>query len=149
MCEKTNHPLFAFFTQIGILEQLSRTLLEARLPDGITVSHFSVLNHLIRVSDGRTPVELSRAFQQPKTTITHVLSGLVKRNYVVFRSNPADKRSKTVWLTDEGRQFREDSILALSPDFEELLQKIDESEITKILPELNRIREIMDEMRNG
>lgn len=35
--------VFAFFNEVGIIQQLSRALFEARLPDGLTVPHFSVL----------------------------------------------------------------------------------------------------------
>ena len=56
---------FQFFTEAGILAQLSRALFEARLPEGFTLSQFTVLNHLTRVKDGRTPLELARAFQVP------------------------------------------------------------------------------------
>ncbi|MGB0499456.1 MAG: MarR family transcriptional regulator, partial [Rubricella sp.] len=46
---------FALFNEIGIIAQLSRALFEARLDDGITLPHFTVLNHLVRVGDGATP----------------------------------------------------------------------------------------------
>jgi hypothetical protein len=65
--------LFPLFNEIGIIEQLSRARFEARLPQGVTGPHFSVLNHLMRVADGRTPLELARAFQVPKTTLSHTL----------------------------------------------------------------------------
>ena len=95
---------FEFFNEIGIIEQLSRTLFEGRLPRGVLVSHFSILNHLIRVADGRTPLELARAFQVPKTTMSHSLGLLTKRGWVEMRPNPSDARSKCVWITQAGRQ---------------------------------------------
>jgi len=66
----------AFFLEVGILAQLSRTLFSLRLPPGISVSQFTVLNHLVRVRDGGTPLELARAFQVPKTSMTHSLNVL-------------------------------------------------------------------------
>ena len=74
-----NADFFNFFNEIGIIAQLSRTLLEARLPDGMTAMHFFIVNHLIRVADGRTPLDLARAFQVPKTSMTHSLAGLERR----------------------------------------------------------------------
>ena len=32
---------FAFFNEIGIISQLSRTMMEARMPDGLSMAHFS------------------------------------------------------------------------------------------------------------
>ena len=47
--------LFQLFNEIGIIGQLSRAMFEARLPDGLLLTHFTVINHLIRVKDGQTP----------------------------------------------------------------------------------------------
>jgi len=98
--------VFQFFKEISILEQLSRSILQARLPSGILVSHFSVLNSLVNVEDGRTPLELARAFQVAKTTMTHTLAGLEKARFVEMREHEEDARSKRVWITKQGRQFR-------------------------------------------
>ena len=105
MDDKTAQILFRFFNEIGIIEQLSRAQLEARLPDGMIAPHFAVLNHLTRVRDGQTPLALARAFQVPKTTMTHTLKGLEQHRLVEMRPNPEDGRSKRVWLTDQGRQY--------------------------------------------
>ena len=44
--------IFALFNEIGIIEQLSRTLFQARLEDGLTVQQFSMLSHLDASKDG-------------------------------------------------------------------------------------------------
>ena len=108
--------IFAFFNEVGILNQLATTLFNKRLPDGVTVAHFSVLNHLIRVRDGQTPLTLASAFQVPKTTMTHTLLGLEARGLVETRPNPKDGRSKQVWLTPTGRAFRDEAIGLLAGD---------------------------------
>lgn len=56
---------FQLFIEIGIFEQLSRTSLQSPMPDGVLVSLFTVLNHLVRVQDGCTPREIASAFQIP------------------------------------------------------------------------------------
>ena len=71
-------PYFAFFNEVGIINQLTTTLLEEALPKGMIAPHFQVLNHLVRLGDGRTPLQMARAFQVPKTSMTHTLSGLEK-----------------------------------------------------------------------
>ena len=141
--------IFPVFTEIGIIEQLSRSLLEARLPKGLISPHFSVLNHLTRVADGRTPVELARAFQVPKTSMTHTIAGLEKHGLVDVRPNPNDGRSKCVWLTDAGRALRRDVIAALAPDFAELAAGFDMDKLNAILPVLIELRIFMDNQRNA
>ncbi len=139
---------FAFFNEIGIISQLSRAFMEARLPDGLLLPHFSVCNHLLRVKDGQTPLALAKAFQVPKTTMTHTLSGLEKRNLVELKPNPKDGRSKCVWITDAGRTFRDATIQSLGPDFAVLAQSITPEELRQALPILTKVRQILDEARD-
>jgi DNA-binding MarR family transcriptional regulator len=115
------------------------------LPKGLLASHFSVLNHPIRVSDGRTPLELATAFQVPKTTLSHTLGLLEKRGWIEMRPNPGDGRSKRVWITDAGRACRDEAIAALAPD---IAAAIDLSEVEALLPRLQVLRRHMDEARN-
>ncbi|MCJ8297516.1 MAG: MarR family transcriptional regulator [Pseudomonadales bacterium] len=147
--DKQTLPLyFELFTEIGIIQQLSRALLEARLPQGFLQSHFSVLNHLIRVQDGRTPLEIARAFQVAKTTMTHTLSGLEKHGLIEMRPNPKDGRSKCVWLTDQGREFRQESIEKLGLAMTDLAEHFDPDKIAQILPTLKELRIYLDENRD-
>lgn len=141
--------VFAFFNEVGILAQLSRALFEARLPAGVTVAHFSVLNHLIRVADGQTPLQLARAFQVPKTSMTHTLAGLEDRGMIEMRPNPRDGRSKQVWLTERGRTFRDEAVRLLAPDIQALSGRIDPGRIAEILPDLAHIRQVLDAYRDA
>ena len=140
---------FEIFNDIGIIEQLSRALLEARLPHGLIAPHFTVLNHLTRVQDGRTPMEMARAFQVPKTSMTHTLKVLEKHGLVETRANPQDGRSKRVWLTDAGRKVRSDVIAALGPDFAKLAAEFDTNKLRAIKPVLTDLRIFLDQARDG
>ncbi|EEE44074.1 MarR family winged helix-turn-helix transcriptional regulator [Roseibium alexandrii] len=148
MDNASRHTLFSFFNEIGIIAQLSRAAMEARLPKGLTLPHFSVINHLIRVKDGQTPLALAKAFQVPKTTMTHTLSGLLDHGLVDMRPNPKDGRSKTVWLTEAGRQFRETAIRSIDPDMSAIKSAIPEEKIAEILPILAEVRSFMDAYRD-
>lgn len=138
---------FALFNEIGIIAQLSRALFEARLPDGLLLPHFSVINHMVRLGDGKTPLDLARAFQVPKTTMTHTLSILDKHGFVLMAPNPEDGRSKCVFLTDAGRRFRADAINALGPDLQAMSAEISEDAVVSVLPRLEEIRKYLDSNR--
>ncbi len=140
---------FGVFTEIAIIEQLSRAMLEARLPKGLISSHFAILNHLMRTQDGRTPMELARAFQLPKTSVTHTVAVLEKRGLVQVRPNPNDRRSKCVWLTDAGRALIDETIAALKPDYMALADGFDHTKLLKIIPTLRELRELLDHHRNA
>ncbi|MEO9877018.1 MAG: MarR family transcriptional regulator [Anderseniella sp.] len=148
MDDKTRSTYFTFFNEIGIISQLSRAILESRLPDGMLVSHFSVLNHLIRVEDGRTPQDISRAFQVPKTSMTHTLAVLEKHNLVEMKPNPKDGRSKNVWITAMGREFRDHAIAGMDPDIERLSTLLAGIDVAALSEHLAGIRKIMDASRN-
>lgn len=138
---------FRLFNEVGIIEQLSRAMFEARLPDGVLLSQFSVLNHLMRVEDGRTPLELARAFQMPKTTMTHVLGQLEKRAWIEMRPNPDDKRSKRVWTTEAGRAFRLEAIGSLGADMVGMRDAFAADKIAPLVEGLAEIRVWLDGQR--
>ena len=139
---------FVLFNEIGIIEQLIRNLLEKKLPKGFLISHFSVLNHLIRVKDGQTPLVMARAFQVPKTTMTHTLAVLERHQLIDIRPNPDDRRSKCVFITASGREFRDQAIADIAPDLEAVRDRFPEDKVSKIVPLLADIRQFLDDYRN-
>ncbi|MES2916379.1 MAG: MarR family winged helix-turn-helix transcriptional regulator [Pseudomonadota bacterium] len=140
---------FAFFNEVGILAQLSRSLFEARLPPGFNLPQFAVLNHLVRVRDGQTPLALARAFQVPKTSMTHSLSVLDRHGLVELRPNARDGRSKCVFLTEAGRRFRLQAITGIGPDMAALNAAYPADRLAQVLPVLAELRAVMDRMREG
>ncbi len=147
MAEDSPDPYFALLYEVGIINQISTAFLEARLPSGLLVSHFGVVSHLIRVRDGATPLELARAFQVAKTTMTHTLAGLEKRGFVDMRLNPGDKRSKQVWLTPAGKQFRDDALAKMVPLLRELGGRFSSKRVAAMLPDLAEFRAVIDQLR--
>ena len=141
-------PHFALFNEIGIIAQLSRTVMEEELPDGLTAPHFGVLNHLTRVRDGQTPLALATAFQVPKTTMTHTLGGLEARGLVELRPNPKDGRSKQVWLTDKGRAQRLEAVARVSARMGPFAEAFPAEDVARLLPDLVKIREFLDKARD-
>ena len=138
---------FQMFNEIAKINQLTQALMNSKLPDGFLTSHFGVLNHLINVHDGRTPLELARAFQVPKTTLSHTLAGLEKNNLINFRSNPKDGRSKCVWITDAGRDFVGQAIFNMAPELTKTLAHLSTDNVSALVEDLAHIRKLLDEGR--
>jgi len=141
--------LFAFFNEVAIIGQLSGSLFERRLPAGFLVSHFAVLNHLMRRGDGKTPLDLARALQVPKTTMTHTLAGLGKAGLIGFVPNPKDRRSKCVVTTEAGRAFRAEAIARLGPDLRAMAVDFPPERVAAVLPFLAEMRAWLDRERDG
>ena len=139
---------FRFFTEIGIIQQLATSMFNKRLPDGLHVSHFAVLNHLTRLGDGKTPVSLANAFQVTKGTMTNTLSVLTRRGLIRTERHAVDRRSKLVYLTDAGRTFRQQAIDRLDPLFAMLRETLDLDQVIRILPTLEAVRKVLDENRD-
>ena len=140
--------LFELFNEIGIISQLASTEFNRRLPEGLHVSHFGVINHLYRLGDGCTPLQIAAAFQVTKPTMTNTLTKLTARGFVDIRDNPEDGRSKLVYLTEQGRLFRQQAIATLYPLMDEMDRKLDVEEIVTNLPSLKALREYLDKYRS-
>ena len=111
------------------------------------MSHFSVLNHMVRLGDGKTPLELAHAFQVTKGTMTNTLGALSRRGLISIAPNEKDGRSKLVFLTDAGRAFQAEAIASLEPVFERLSGQLDLEAMAKALPLLEEVRKVLDENR--
>jgi DNA-binding MarR family transcriptional regulator len=88
-----DHPFFALLNEVGIIEQLARNAFEAAQPDGLLLPHFIVLNHLVRVGDGASPVRMARAFQLAKGAISNTVARLEARGLVRVEPDPRDGRA--------------------------------------------------------
>ena len=139
--------VFDFFTEVGIIAQLGRAILEARLPDGLLQPHFSVLNHLIRLGDGKTPLSIAEAFQVPKTSMSHTLAGLEKRKLIEMRPNPEDGRSKCVFLTEDGKTLMSEVIQSVVEAFA-ATKGMPVEAMTALTPDLAEIRKVLDAGRD-
>ncbi len=147
--EPTKDPIaFRFFTEIGIIEQLARNRLERGLPDGLKISQFSVLNHLVRLGGEWSPVRLARAFQVTKGAMTNTLQRLEKRGLIRVLADPRDGRGKLVDLTEAGRKMRLRCVESISPLLADLSRELSDKEFASALPVLEKVRRYLDSHRS-
>ncbi len=139
--------IFRLFNEIGIINQLATALFNRLLPEGMHVSHFAVLNHLVRLGDGRTPLQIASALQVNKATMTHTLGILTRLGFVELAPHTSDGRSKLVFLTDQGRRFREQAIESLAPALNLVGGALSPDEVGGVLPVLEKIRALLDKER--
>lgn len=148
MPESVVSEYFRLFNEIGIIGQLSRALFEARLPQGFVMAQFTVLNHLVRVGDGRTPLAIAQAFQVPKNSMTHSLTVLEREGLIDIRRNPQDGRSKLIYITEAGRKFRQEAVDALGPDIARIAASFPPEAVARLLPDLELLRKFLDADRD-
>ena len=141
-------PAFRLFNEIGIIEQLARNRLERVLPDGLKVSQFGVLNHLVRLGGEWAPARLASAFQVTKGAMTNTLHRLESRGLVEINADPSDGRGKLVFLTEAGRDMRQRCLENVSPVIAELSMELSDAELGSVLPVLEKIRIYLDTHRD-
>ena len=139
--------VFAFFTEIGIISQLSTALLAKTLPDDVHPSHFAIVNHLFRVGNGWPPVRIAAAMQVTKTTMSHSIKVLEGRGLIELRPDPDDGRAKQMFLTDKGRAFREKAIAQVVETFGHVLESEHRALMARVLGDLETLRRHLDANR--
>ena len=141
MDETTSNSLaVALFSEILTNEQLIRSRLSRVLPKWMEISHFSVLNHLARIGDERSPAQLAKAFHVTRGAMTNTLSRLEWAGYVHIRPDWEDARRKMVSVSPSGRQARDAAISAITPMVSDLIRELGEDRVRASLPVLRELR---------
>ncbi len=143
----TDSPLFALLNEIGIIEQLARNRFERAQPDGLRLPQFTVLNHLVRLGDGRGPAQLARAFQVGKPTMTNTLQRLEERGFIRLDPDPEDARAKRVMLTEAGRERRQAAVRWVAEDLAPVAAQMGVAP-EAALPALMALRQALDRARD-
>ncbi len=141
--------IFKLFNEIGIINQLSTSRFARSLAPDLNPSEFGVLNHFVRLGDGKSPTYLAKAFQMTKPSMTAILRNLERKGYVEIVGSDEDKRRKFVSITKAGREARATGVRAMAPLAETLIQNQDVAQLAKILPTLQALREFLDAERNA
>lgn len=139
--------VFGFFNEVGIINQLSTAMLAKCLPDGVHPSHFSIVNHLVRTGDGKSPVRIAAAMQVTKNTMTHSLKVLTERDFITVEPDPEDGRGKIVRLTETGREFHRTAISRVLDRFADVIEPEHRLIMRRIKGDLAILRKHLDDNR--
>lgn len=139
--------VFTYFNEIGIISQLSAGLFEQGLPEGLTLSQFSVLNWFVRVDVEATPGRLARAFQVTGGAMTNTLKKLESKALVKVEPDKNSGRRKRVTMTRKGNQVRDKAIKAVAPLLREFAEHFPAEKLKRQTRQLAEVREYLDERR--
>ncbi|WP_198372490.1 MarR family winged helix-turn-helix transcriptional regulator [Roseomonas rosulenta] len=135
--------------EVAIIEHLARNRLEKVLPDGLRMSHFIVLSHLVRMGDGRSPARIARAVQVERPAMTNTIQRLEARGLVLVAADPVDRRVKRVFLTPAGRRLRDQAVAAAIASVASIARDVGDREVLAALPVLRRLRVALDQARDA
>ncbi len=139
--DESNDPLaVALFSEILMADQLARNRLSKALPKGMELSHFSVLNHLARISGERTPAQLAKAFHVTRGAMTNTLGKLEWAGHVHIRPDWDDARQKFVSISPSGRAARDAALAAITPVLTEIVRDIGADKVRAALPVIREMR---------
>lgn len=144
MAEKTEDIAVALFAELFITDQLARNRISKVLPKGMELSQFSVLNHLARLGEERTPAQLARAFHVTRGAMTNTLTKLEWAGHVHIRPDWDDARQKFVAISPAGRAARDAAVLAIAPLIGEVVQALGAEKVRAVLPVLRALRTRLD-----
>ena len=140
--------LFGFFNEIGIIAQLSGNAFERAMPESMTLPQFSVLNHMVRLGGGWSPLRIANAMQVTKGAMTNTLQHLERKDLIEIEPDEKDGRAKQVFITEAGRAMREQCIATMIPYMSSFAQAHPPAELAAILPTLQEIRAWLDKERD-
>jgi len=138
--QNSNSLAVALFSEILTNEQLLRNRLGRVLPKGMEISHFSVLNHLARTADEKSPAQLAKAFHVTRGAMTNTLSKLEWAGYVHIRPDWDDARRKMIAISPAGRQARDVALAAITPLISEMVSELGEEKVRSTLPVMRKLR---------
>lgn len=130
----------ALFGELFMADQLARNRISKVLPRGMELSHFSVLNHLARINDERTPAQLARAFHVTRGAMTNTLSRLEWAGHIHIRPDWEDARQKFVAISPSGRAARDSAVAAVVPLIAEVVQSIGAERVRALVSVLRELR---------
>ena len=140
MNERLEDLAVSLFGELLTADQLARNRISKALPKGMELSHFSVLNHLARLNEERTPAQLARAFHVTRGAMTNTLTKLEWAGHVHIRPDWDDARQKFVAISPAGRAARDAAVAAVIPMIADVVQSLGPDKVRAVLPILREMR---------
>lgn len=135
------------FLMVTLVRQWRRQVEEQLLADGLTDATWAPLIHLRAWGDGVTQKELAERVGLDGSSLVRLLDILEGHGWVERRADPGDRRSKRIFLTDEGNGAV-DRVRATMLQAElAMLQDLDDAEVEAMLAGMAKIQARMAALR--
>ena len=133
--------LQVFRTRMAFRRAMQRTL--KRNNAGITFEMLQVMSSLWH-EQGITQQVLAERTAKDKACLTNLMNNLEKKGYVRREEDPTDRRSKLVFLTNEGEEFRNQIRPILDQVYVNAEQTIGLEGIKVMMSELNSVYNVLE-----
>ena len=130
----------SLFSEILAVDQLARAHIAQVLPQGMELSHFSVLNHLAHAGAEKSPGQLAQTFHLTRGAITNTLNKLEWAGWVHVRPDWDDARKKMVSISPAGIAARDAALAAIAPIMSDVVETVGQDKVKATLPVLRELR---------
>lgn len=136
-------------TALGITSQLYTTRMHQLLAQhDLTISQFSLLNHLLRLShEEHTISELTAALEINQPGVTKIVKKLENLGQLQVKSSKDDSRKKLISVTDAGAQAVQTIFMAIGPDIVTWFTDWEADEMEQFTKHLQKLGKWLDENR--
>jgi hypothetical protein len=138
--------LLGLFTEVAIVEHLSRTRFQSNFSAKLEAGHFGILNYFMRTNRPPDSVAgIAFSFQVEEDVIAGRVEDLRKLGYlsVTGAIKPGDAK---VDVTAEGRRARDDQLKHMRPQILEIVSEIPVEDLKTTMQTLREIRLVMDNL---
>ncbi|MGJ7913730.1 MarR family winged helix-turn-helix transcriptional regulator [Neobacillus sp. LXY-1] len=109
---------------------------------GLTINELHVL-YYIGSNGPSSPGEICKKWSLPKQTITSISNKLAKMGYLCFSTDPIDKRSKRIILTDSGEKFVLPLIESITQSELKTSREFGEEKFASLLKQLSQLQNLL------
>ncbi len=96
--------------------------------------------------EGLSQNEICKLTSKGKSNVTRIIDNLMKKGLVIRKTDPKDRRSTKVYLTEEGKALRDSMLPIITRYFNEAFAGFNEKEFEMFEGFLSRITENLDNL---
>ncbi|MBB5868141.1 DNA-binding MarR family transcriptional regulator [Allocatelliglobosispora scoriae] len=136
--------------ELSILHQLTTTRLNRALrPLGITMTHTSLLFHLMSTPEGTSIGEIADAMEVNQPAVSKTVKALVDQGAVTVESAPDDARRRVVKLTQTGGELLTRAMMAMHPDATLAFEPLDDDRLRGLIGLIAELNAHLDAARDA
>lgn len=102
--------------------------------------------HCLWTEEGVSQQYLAEKTAKDKACLTNLINNLEKKGWAARRENPADKRNRLIFLTDEGRELSRLVRPLINGIYLKVIDKMGEKQLQACLDSLSKLSKILNEI---
>lgn len=106
--------------------------------------YVSIIVYMLAYSEISTQRELSLCYNMPKQTVNNVINQLKREGYITLVQDEADKRSKHIILTEDGKKYADKIVRPLIEFEESVLEEMGEERVKMMIDTMKEYADLFE-----